>query len=142
MTRERLSTADYQVAAEFRYWMRRYESLSDEKVREYGLEPLHYQLMQAIKGIPDGKRPTINVLAQRLQMKHNSVVELTKRMEKLGLIERVRDAANRRFVIISITDKGNEHLDAIALAHIRDLEETRLILAQTIKDVSMAFSDP
>ena len=136
-SKEGLSLADYQALSEFRYWIRRYESLSDQTVRKVGLEPLHYLLMLTIKGLPDGKRPTINVLSERLQMKHNSTVELTKRMEKIGLVERVRDSANRRFVIIDITEKGERHIEELVTRHIRELEETRTFLAQTIKDLTI-----
>ncbi len=62
----KLTVSDYQALAEFRYQIRKFLHFSEEAVQEAGLERGQYQLMLAIKGIPEGVRPRIRELAQRM----------------------------------------------------------------------------
>ena len=48
-------------------------------------------------------------LQQMLKIKSGSVSEILTKLEKEGLIERSRDEADRRRVIITMTQKGREH---------------------------------
>jgi DNA-binding MarR family transcriptional regulator len=50
---------------------------------------------------------TTEVLAQP------TVTQLVDRLEKRGLVERARDAGDRRVVLVSITVEGRETLDAL-----------------------------
>ena len=52
------------------------------------MEPQQHQLLLAIKGLPDGATATIGELAERLQLKHHSTVELVNRLEKHGYVVR------------------------------------------------------
>ena len=60
-----------------RYQIRRFLHFSEQASRMAGLEPHQHQLMLALKGLP---RPRIGELAERLQIRHHSTVELVNRL--------------------------------------------------------------
>ncbi|HET7035073.1 MAG TPA: MarR family winged helix-turn-helix transcriptional regulator [Thermomicrobiaceae bacterium] len=119
-----VSIEDYQKLAEIRYQIRRFVSFSERAARGAGLEPRQYQLMLAVKGLPDGMQPTIGVLAERLKIQHHSAVELVNRLADRGLVVRQRGEADRRQVFVELTDQGQAELRALAGHH---LEEIRSI---------------
>ncbi len=113
---------DYQALAEFRYRIRRFLHFSEQMARSAGLEPQQHQLLLAIKGLPAGRQATIRELAERLQLQHHSTVELVDRLKDHGFVERQRDEADQRRVLVHLTPQGEEillRLSAIALAELR-----------------------
>src|SRR5690348_11383007 len=95
--------SDFQALAEFRYQLRRFVRFSEAAAREAGIEPQQHQLLLAVKGIPDGEVPRIAYLADRLQIQHHSAVELLDRMERKGLVARIRGENDRREVLVQLT---------------------------------------
>ena len=51
---------------------------------------------------------TVNHIREKLVLNTNTVTPLLKRMEQNGLLERVRDTADERKVLVSLTKKGKE----------------------------------
>ncbi len=84
-----MNQAEYIALAEFRYQLRRFLRNMEEKSRDEGLNPQQYQLLLAIKGLPRQQSPTISALAERMQLNHNSTVELVDRCEERGLVSRL-----------------------------------------------------
>ncbi len=119
-----LSQADYRALAEFRYQVRRFLNFSEQAVRKAGVEKQQYQLMLAIKGIPDGVRPRIRELAERMQLEHHSTVELINRLEGNGCVRRERSDDDRREVLLGLTAKGERILGELALHHREQLLST------------------
>ena len=117
----KLSLADYQGLAEFRRQIRKFLRFSERAVRAAGMEPGQYQLMLAIKGIPEGVRPRIRELAQRMQVQHHSAVELVNRLEAGGYVRRERAKDDRREVLLELTPKGERVLGELALHHHEEL---------------------
>src|SRR5690348_2894609 len=105
-----LSNFEYQALAEFRYQLRRFLRHMEDEVCKVGLNPQQWQLVLAIKGLPEGDAPTISRLAERMQLNHNSMVELVDRCEKLKLIRRTRDGDDRRRVALSLAPEGEAML--------------------------------
>lgn len=60
--------------AELRYQIRRFLRFSEDAARHAGIEPQQQQLLLAVKGLPQGVKPTIRVLAERMQLQHHSAV--------------------------------------------------------------------
>ena len=118
---KRLSLSDYQALAEFRYQIRKFLRFSEQAVRETGLEPGQYQLLLAIKGMPEGVRPRIREVANRLQIQHHSAVELVNRLEAGGSVRRERAEDDRREVLLALTPKGERVLGELALHHHNEL---------------------
>src|ERR1700758_4733552 len=103
---KRLTLSDYQALAEFRFQIRRFLHFSERAVQAAGLERGQYQLMLAIKGMPEGVRPRIRELANRMQIQHHSAVELINRLEAGGFVRRERAQDDRRGVLLGLTPEG------------------------------------
>jgi DNA-binding MarR family transcriptional regulator len=110
--------ADYRALAEFRYHIRSYLEFSDQAAKAAGLEPRQYQLLLAIRGLPEDVDPTVGVLAQQLQAHHHSTVELINRAEANALVKRVR-AGTRVFV--RLTKKGDRILARVVDKRLQQL---------------------
>lgn len=130
-----LSDPNYRAMAEFRYQIRRFLRFSEHAARESGLEPQQYQLMLAIKGLPDGERPRIGDVAERLQIQHHSTVELVDRLSKRNLIRRRRSEQDRREVFLELTPKGDRLLQELALHHRAEIREMGPELVASLKKV-------
>jgi DNA-binding MarR family transcriptional regulator len=118
---KKLTLADYQALAEFRYQIRRFLHFSEQAVEAAGLERGQYQLMLAIKGMPEGVRPRIRDLANRMQIQHHSAVELINRLEAGGYVRRERAQDDRREVLLALAPKGERMLAELALHHHQEL---------------------
>src|SRR3989442_2774206 len=120
-----VSVAEYRALAEFRYQIRRFLNISEQAARAAGLEPQQYLLLLALRGLPEGKqKATILTLAERLQLRHHSVVGLIDRLEKRGLVRRVRGKEDRRKVLISLTARGEQILGNLARKRLAELRAT------------------
>jgi DNA-binding MarR family transcriptional regulator len=116
-----LTLSDYRSLAEVRYQIRRFLHFSEQASRKAGLEPHQHQLMLALKGLPKGIRPRIGELAERLQIRHHSTVELVDRLSAGGYVRRQRIAQDRREVLLSLTPKGARVLRDLSLHHRTEL---------------------
>ncbi len=50
---------------------------------------------------------TVRDIADRLRLDHGTLTPLLRRMERGGLVERQRDHNDERYVVVSLTPKGN-----------------------------------
>jgi len=126
---------NYNVMAEFRYQIRRFMRFSEETARAGGLEPQQYQLMLAIKGMPDDMRPRIGEVAQRRQIQHHSTVELVDRLARRGLVRRRRSESDRREVLLELSPRGDKLLQEMALRHWAEYREVAPYLVAALKRV-------
>ena len=116
------SQPDFEAMAELRYQIRRFIRFSENAARDEGIEPQQQQLLLAIKGLPDGVKPTIGVLAERMQLQHHSVVGLIDRLVDRGLLVRLRATDDKRQVLIKLSHDGEECLRNLALHHLQELQ--------------------
>ncbi|MGE5647943.1 MAG: MarR family winged helix-turn-helix transcriptional regulator [Acidobacteriota bacterium] len=114
---------DYRALSEFHYQIRRFLRVSEQAARQAGLEPQQHQLMLAIRGLPQGGEPTVSELAERLQVRHHSVVELIDRLEQRGFVARRRAERDRRKVLVDLTAEGERMLLALNATHRMELQE-------------------
>jgi DNA-binding MarR family transcriptional regulator len=128
-----LNDAEYRALAEFRYQIRKYLRFMEERARKAGQNPQQYQLVLALKGLPREISPTIGALAERLQLNHNSMVELVDRCEKRGLLRRMRSDGDRRRVDLELTAEGDAFLRRLATAGREELRSIGPVLAQAIQ---------
>lgn len=112
-----LAKGDFETLAEFRYLLRQFGAFSAGAAREAGLTAQQHQVLLAIKGFPGREQVTIGELAERLSLKHHSVVGLVDRLMRRGLIARRHDEADRRKVRIVLTPQADELLLGLTLAH-------------------------
>ncbi len=133
---KKLTLLDYQALAEFRYQIRKFLRFSEKAVQSAGLERGQYQLMLTIKGIPEGVRPRIRELANRLQIQHHSTVELINRLERGGYVRRERAQDDRREVLLALTPKGERVLGELALHHHDELRSAAPSLVASLRRVT------
>jgi DNA-binding MarR family transcriptional regulator len=136
-----ISEADYHALAEIRYQIRRFLRFSEQETREAGLVPQQHQLLLALKGLPAGRKATISELAERLQIRHHSTVELIDRLVERGLIKRLRDEADQRRVIIHLTPQGEQILRRLSLLHRHELQSAGPILIRALRTLIVDDTD-
>jgi DNA-binding MarR family transcriptional regulator len=112
-----LTKQDFEALARFRFGIRRYLRFSEETVRSHGLTPQHYQLLLALKGFPGRDWATVRELADRLQLRHHSVVELVNRAQAQGLVERAPHPGDARAVRVLLTGDGEQILARLSALH-------------------------
>lgn len=116
-----ITTAEYRALAELRYRIRHFLREGDSLTREAGLEPQQYVLLLAIRGLPEGEEASIRTLAERLALKHHSVVELVDRLESHGYVRRSRGREDRRRVLVSLLPRGERMLEQVVRQRISEL---------------------
>jgi DNA-binding MarR family transcriptional regulator len=117
-------TPDFKAMAELRYQIRRFLRFSENAAREAGIEPQQHQLLLSVRGLPDNLKPTVGVLAERMQLQHHSTVELIDRLADRGFLCRLRATDDRRKVLVKLTHDGEEFLDKLSLHHLQELQST------------------
>ena len=130
---KKLTLSHYQALAEFRYQIRKFLHFSEQAVKQAGLERGQYQLMLAIKGMPAGVRPRVRELANRMQVRHHSTVELINRLEARGYVRRARAQNDRREVLLTLTPKGERILAELALHHHEELRTAAPTLVAALR---------
>lgn len=130
MHRPTAKRIDYSALADFRYEIRRFVNFSERAARTAGIEPQQHQALLAIKGRPEFDT-TVGVLAERMQIRHHSAVELSSRLESRGWIRRSRNGRDRREVQLRLTPRAEKLLVKLSLAHRNELRAAgpRLIRA-------------
>ena len=137
---KKLTLADYQALAGFRYQIRKFLHFSERAVKQAGIEHAQYQLLLAIKGMPAGVRPRVRELADQMQIRHHSAVELINRLEAGGYVQRQRAKADRREVLLTLTTKGERTLGELARHHQDELRSAGPRLVEALQRVMQTES--
>jgi DNA-binding MarR family transcriptional regulator len=116
-----LEKHDFEVLADFRYQIRKFERFSETVTRQHGVTPLQYLLLLQVKGYPGRDWATVGELADRLQTQQHGVVALVSRCEKLGFVERRRSEEDRRRIEIHLLKDGQSVLNKLARLHRTEL---------------------
>jgi DNA-binding MarR family transcriptional regulator len=132
-----LSLLDYQALAEFRYQIRRFLHFSELALQKAGIERQQYQFMLAVKGVPEGGRPRIRDLADRMLIQHHSAVELVNRLEAGGYVRRERGVQDKREVLLELTPKGERVLSELARHHHNELSNAAPDLVAALRRVAV-----
>jgi DNA-binding MarR family transcriptional regulator len=127
-----ITTEEYRALAELRYRIRHFLREGDAVAQAAGLEPQQYLLLLTIRGLPEGQEATIRTLAERLALKHHSVVELIDRLETHGYVRRSRGRDDRRRVLVSLLPRGERLLEQVARNRIGELRSTGHELVRAI----------
>jgi DNA-binding MarR family transcriptional regulator len=115
---EQMSEVDYKALVEFRSQLRRFLRKSEDAAVEVGLQPRQYQVLLIVKGLDaDGIEPSISMIANRLHLRHHSVVGLIDRLEKKELVTRHKAATDQRAVTVRLTEEGNILIEKLSRFH-------------------------
>jgi DNA-binding MarR family transcriptional regulator len=120
----RLTETDYRSLAEFRYRIRLFLAESEETARAAGLEPEQFQLLLAVRGMPQGNAATIQHLAARLLVKHNTAVERIDRLARMRLLRRSHSRADQRVVFVELTARGKRLVEKLSRQRMRELRRS------------------
>jgi DNA-binding MarR family transcriptional regulator len=131
----RIASADYRALAELRYQIRHFLCESDAAARQLGLEPQQYLFLLAVRGLPQGMKPTIRTMAERLGLRHNSTVELINRLESRGCVQRTRSREDRRYVLVSLLPRGEKLLEQVAQQRITEVRTGGVELVDAVTAV-------
>ena len=130
-----ITIPEYQALAELRRRIRKFVHEGDAVASAAGLEPQQYLLLLMIRGIPEGQEATVSNLAERLVLKHHSVVELIDRLETHGYVRRNRSREDRRSVLVSLLPRGEKILEDVAQHRIGELRATGAALVNAISSL-------
>jgi DNA-binding MarR family transcriptional regulator len=135
---------NFKSMAELRYQIRRFLRFSENAARQAGIEPQQHQLLLAVRGLPDGLKPTVGVLAERMQLQHHSTVELIDRLVDRGFLCRLRGTDDRRQVLVKLTHDGEEFLEKLSLHHLEELQSVGPTFVKVLQSLieSSRSSDP
>jgi DNA-binding MarR family transcriptional regulator len=128
-----MTKPDYRALSRFRAALRRFMRGSENAARSAGVTPAQYQLLLAIKGHASPKPPTVGEVAEVLQLRPNSVVELVDRATHAGLVQRRLDPVDARRQRLVVTEKGERTLDALSEVQQDELERFRSEVVDTLK---------
>jgi DNA-binding MarR family transcriptional regulator len=128
-----ITPEEYRALAELRHRIRLFVREGDAKARTAGLEPQQYLILLAIRGLPENVEATIRAIAERLALKHHSVVELVDRLEQHGLVRRTRGRDDRRRVFVSLLPRGERLLEEVARHRISELRSSGAALVAAIE---------
>lgn len=130
----KLTDGDYRKLADFRYELRRFLDFSSNAASCEGLSPQQHQALLAIRG--NAEPPSsVGYLAERLRIRPNTAAELAQRLEQAGLITRSENEADRRAMDLELTAEGRRRLEALTLAHRRELSQLRPVVLELLESL-------
>lgn len=119
---KQLVKSQYETLAAFRYALRHFIHFSESAAQAAGITPQQHQALLAIKGFPGRERVTVGELAERLQLRHHSVVGLVDRLVAEKLVLRAACAEDRRRVFVELTSRGENVIARLSSAHSKELK--------------------
>jgi NitT/TauT family transport system permease protein len=126
---------NFKAMAELRYQIRRFLRFSENAARQAGIEPQQHQLLLAVRGLPYVLKPTIGVLAERMQLQHHSTVELIDRLVERGFLFRLRSTDDKRQVLVKLTHNGEEFLKRLSLHHLQELQSAGATFVKVLQSL-------
>ncbi len=134
--------SDYAALAEVRYRIRQFLRGGDDDAKAVSLEPQQYQLLLALRALPHQSDATIGLLAERLYLKHHSVVGLVDRLEARGYIRRDRNVRDQRQVLVMLLPRGQRALEKVVQKRLHELRTTGQALVQSIAAILRENASP
>jgi DNA-binding MarR family transcriptional regulator len=128
---DELSLEFYEGLAGFRLAMRRFLTLSGAALAEADVTSQQYQAMLVIKTAKDG-RVTMRELSEQMLMQRHGAVQLVDRLSAAGLVERMPSEIDKRSVLIGLTPKGAQVLQALAKIHVEGLLANQSLLVESL----------
>lgn len=118
----RLTRADYEALARWRFILRRFSAFSASAAQTAGLPPQQHQAILAIKGQAE-RTVTIGALAEMLLITPHAATELVDRLCAGSFVERRRDPSDRRRLVLTLTPKAERILHTLSVIHLKEIGE-------------------
>ena len=113
--------------------------LGAEMESDAGIPMRWYDVMVHLEEAPDGLR--MKDLAERILYSKSGFTNVVDRMEKEGLVERVRPDDDRRSILVVLTDTGRKKMEEARRGHREALAEhfSRHLTDSDVKALTRAF---
>jgi len=116
--------------------MRKFLRFSKDLLSAEDLTPDQYQALLAIRASNGNGRLSIRDLAEQLQVRHHSTVGIVDQLVLRGAV--VRDVApdDRRKILLTLTQKGEEIVQRLAPPHRQALSQLCPEMIDTLQRIS------
>jgi len=104
----------------FRYALRRFLAASETISRAAGVTQQQYQVMLAIAASDNGM-VSMSDLAEQFLLTPHAAVQMVNRLTAAGLAQRTSSDADRRVVIVTLTDRGLTLIDSLSAQHLDEM---------------------
>lgn len=111
----------------------RYQSVVGKGFERYGLNSASFDVLAALRRNGPPYRMNGAELAAQSLLSSAGVTFRLDRLEQAGLIERIRDTADRRVVYSQLTDRGRAVIDEAISTHLQN--EHRLLEGLAAKEI-------
>jgi DNA-binding MarR family transcriptional regulator len=113
--------------------------LDAELERDAGIPLREYDALVHLEEAPEGLR--MNELAERILYSKSGFTRVVDRMEKAGLVRRVRPENDRRSILLVLTAEGRKTMEQARSQHRNAIEEhfSRHLSDTDIKALTRAF---
>jgi DNA-binding MarR family transcriptional regulator len=130
-----LTLDEYRELAEFRYQIRCFQSVSEERARELGIDLDSWLLLLVVQGLPEGVQPTVGGLSDRMCVPKEEVNRLIDLAVARNDITRSSSDAGGTTDWVKLTRNGRELLRRMSLANRDELERTGPELVRALNAV-------
>jgi len=130
--RPKIRQSEYAALAELRYRIRQFIRGSDDVARAAGLEPQQYELLLAARAFPNRRKASIRYLAERLHLRHHSLVGLVDRLEAHGYVRRQRSG---QVVLVRLLPSGQRAVEQVVGKRLDELRESGHALVTSLAKV-------
>jgi DNA-binding MarR family transcriptional regulator len=112
-----VNTPDFETLAAFRYQMRKFLRFSKDLLSSEDLTPDQYQALLAVRASAGARKLSIRDLAEQLQVRHHSTVGIVDQLVLRGAVVREVAPDDRRKILLTLTEKGEEMVQRLAPPH-------------------------
>jgi DNA-binding MarR family transcriptional regulator len=113
--------------------------LGSEMEADAGIPMRWYDVLVHLEEAPDGLR--MKDLAERILYSKSGFTNVVDRMEKEGLVKRIRPENDRRSILVVLTDTGRKRMEEARRRHREGLDEhfSRHLADNDVKALTRAF---
>jgi len=131
-----LNSLDFETLAAFRYQVRKFLRFSKDLLSSEDLTPDQYQALLAIRAYSADRKLSIRDLAEQLQVRHHSTVGIVDQLVSRAVVVRQVAPDDRRKILLSLTEKGEELVERLAPPHHRELSRLSPEMIRTLERIS------
>lgn len=117
-----LNVASIAVLGRLHRGDQRYQGLVNDHLARFDLTAAAFDVLASLRRSGPKQRRTAGQLAEQGLVTSGGITQRIDRLEKDGLVRRVRDEADRRKVYVQLTPKGRKVIDKILAIHFEEQE--------------------
>ena len=107
------------------------ETVDRASIADTGLQLSEFQILEVL--LNKGPLP-VNTIGEKVLLTSGSMTAAANRLERKGLVRRVRDPADGRRLHVHLTGAGRKVIEQAYAAHARNLEQVAAVLTGAERD--------